>query len=111
MRYRCVGCKRAFTRYPQGVDCNGRSVRLRALMWALGLSHRLVGCVLTALGQPASRISGWRTVQVAKGVGAGGLVIYLGRCANNMMIQEGYGYGWQGDSGGGCACVDAVEGG
>lgn len=37
MRYLCVGCKRTFTRYPQDVDRNGRSVRLRALMplmWA-----------------------------------------------------------------------------
>ena len=51
MRYRCVGCKRTFAHYPQGVDRNGRSVRLRglmSLMWALGLSHRSVGCVLIA---------------------------------------------------------------
>ena len=43
MRYRCVGCGRAFTHYPQGVDRNGCSVRLSAaiaLMWALGLSRR-----------------------------------------------------------------------
>ena len=78
MRYRCVGCKRIFTRYPQGVDRDGCGVRLRALMWALGLSHRSVGCVLTALGQPASRICGWRAVQGGRGVGAGGLVLYLG---------------------------------
>ena len=81
MRYRCVGCKRALTQYPQGVDRDGCGVRLRALMslmWPLGMSHRAAGCVLMALGQPASRISGWRAVQVAMGVGAGGLVIYLG---------------------------------
>ena len=65
MRYRCVGCKRTFTRYPQGVDRNGRSVRLRALMWAFGLARRSVGCVLTALGCPASWMSGWRAVQEA----------------------------------------------
>lgn len=68
MRYLCVGCGRAFTHYPRGVDRNGRSVRLRALMslmWALGLSHRSVGCVLTALGCPASRMSSWRSVQEA----------------------------------------------
>ena len=68
MRYFCVGCGRAFTHYPQGVDRNGCSVRLRALMslmWALGLSRRSVGCVLTALGCPASRISSWRAVQEA----------------------------------------------
>lgn len=29
----------------------------------MGLSHRSVGCVLTALGCPASRMSSWRTVQ------------------------------------------------
>ena len=53
MRYRCVGYKRSFTRYPQGVDRNGCSVRIRALMslmWALGLSYRSEGCVLTGPG-------------------------------------------------------------
>ena len=73
MRYRCVGCGRSFTHYPQGVDRNGCSVRLRALMslmWALGLSHRSVGCVLTALGRPASRMSSWRAVQEAGGAAA-----------------------------------------
>ena len=64
-RYLCVGCKRSFTHYPRGVDRNGRGVRLKALMWALGLSHRSVGCVLTALGCPASRMSSWRAVQEA----------------------------------------------
>ena len=57
IRYLCIGCGRAFTHYPQDVDRNGRSVRLRALMWALGLSHMSVGCVLTALMCPASRMS------------------------------------------------------
>ena len=68
MRYRCADCKRSFTHYPQGVERNGRSIRLRALMslmWALWLSDRSVGCVLTALGYPASRMSGWRAVQEA----------------------------------------------
>ena len=81
MRYRCVGCKRALTRYPQGVDRNGRSGRLRALMSLmrpLGLSHRSVGCVLTALGQPASRISGWRAVQGGNGCGRGRVGVILG---------------------------------
>ena len=32
MRYRYVGCKRTFAHYPQGVDRNGRSARLRVLM-------------------------------------------------------------------------------
>lgn len=32
LRYLCVDYKRIFTRYPQGVDDSGRSVRLRALM-------------------------------------------------------------------------------
>ena len=36
MRYLCVGCRGAFTHYPQGVDRNGRSVRLRALMALMG---------------------------------------------------------------------------
>ena len=53
MRYRCVGCGRAFTHYPQGVDHGGHSVRLKALMslmWALGLSHRSVECALNGAG-------------------------------------------------------------
>ena len=66
IRYRCVGCGRAFTHYPQGVARNGCSVRLSALMslmWVLGLSHRSVECVLTALGCPAYRMSSWRVAQ------------------------------------------------
>ena len=66
MRYLCVGCKRAFTHHPQGVDRNGCGVRMRALMsltWALGLSRRSVAHPLSALGCPASRMSGWRAVQ------------------------------------------------
>ena len=66
MRYRCVDCKREFTRFPPDVDRSEHSIRLRAvmsLMWALGLSHRSVGCVLTALGYLASRMSSWRAVQ------------------------------------------------
>ena len=73
MRYRRG---RAFTHYPQGVDRNGRGVRLRALMslmWALGLSRRSVGCVLTALGCPASRMSGGRAVQEAGKAAARGM--------------------------------------
>ena len=68
IRYRCADCGRSFTHYPQGVDRNGCSVRLRALMslmWALGLSHRSVAHLLTALGCPASRMSNWRAVQEA----------------------------------------------
>ena len=76
IRYLCVGCVRVFTHYPQGVDRGGHSIRLRALMslmWALGLSHRSVGCVLTALGCPASRMSGWRAVQEAGRAAARGM--------------------------------------
>ena len=68
IRYRCVGYGRAFTHYPPVVDRIGRSARLRglmSLMWALGLSHRSVGCVSTALGYLASRMSDWRAVQEA----------------------------------------------
>ena len=36
-----------------------------SLMWALGLSHKSVGCVLMALGCRASRMSSWRAVQGA----------------------------------------------
>ena len=34
MRYLCVGCKRTFTHYPQGVDRNGCSVRMMSLICA-----------------------------------------------------------------------------
>ena len=76
MRYRCVGCKRTFAHYPQDVDRNGCRVMLKALMspmWALGLSHRSVGCILTALGCPASRMSSWRAVQDAGKAAASGM--------------------------------------
>ena len=76
IRYLCVGCGRAFTHYPRGIDRNGRSVRLislMSLMWAWGLSHRSVGCVLAALGCPASRMGGWRAVQEAGGAAARGM--------------------------------------
>ena len=66
----------AFTRYPQNVDRSGHSVGLRALMslmWALAPSHRSVGCLLTALGCPASRMSGWRAVQEAGRAAARGM--------------------------------------
>ena len=34
-------------------------------MWALGMSHRSVGCVPAALGCSVSRMSSWRAVQEA----------------------------------------------
>ena len=43
------------------------------LMWALGLSRRSVGCVLTALGCLASMMSGWRAVQEAGRAAARGM--------------------------------------
>lgn len=76
MRYRRVGCGRTFTRYPQGVDRNGHSVRLRALMslmWAPGLSHRSGAHPLYAPECPAYRVSGWRAVQEADRAGARGM--------------------------------------
>ena len=72
VRYRCVDCGRTFRRYPEGVDRHIQSKRLRALSalsWALGLSHRSVSNLLTALGSALSRMSSWRDVQEA-GVGA-----------------------------------------
>lgn len=75
-RRRCVGYKRTFTRYPQGVDRSGHSVRLSALMplmWALGLSHRSVAHLLSALERPASMMSGWRAVQEADRAATRGL--------------------------------------
>ena len=46
MLYLRVGCKHAFTRYPQGVD-------------------RSAARLLSALERPASMMSGWRAVQEA----------------------------------------------
>ena len=72
VRYKCADCGRTFRRYPSGVDGHEQSKRLRAvaaLSWALGLSHRSVGHLLTALGCELSRMSSWRDVQEA-GVGA-----------------------------------------
>ena len=76
MRYLCVGCKRIFTHYPQGVDRNGCSVRMGALMsltWALGLSHRSVAHPLSALECPSFWMSGWRAVQEAGRAAARGM--------------------------------------
>ena len=88
MRYRCVGCKRAFTRYLRGVDRIEQNINLRALMslmWALGLSHRSVGCVLTALGCPTSRMSSWRAVQEAGRAAARG----VSKCATGRTQVMG----------------------
>ena len=54
MRYLCVGCKRSFTHYPQGVDRNSRSVRLRALMWVLGATPQVGGMRTDGTGMPSS---------------------------------------------------------
>lgn len=68
VRYRCADCGRTFRHYPEGVDRHTQSKRLRAvaaLSWALGLSHRSVGHLLTALGCELSPMSSWRDVQEA----------------------------------------------
>ena len=45
---------------------------MMSLMWALGLSHISMGCVLMAMGCPASRMSSWRAVQeVGSAAGCG----------------------------------------
>ena len=67
-RYRCVDCERAFRHYPDGVDRQDQSLRLRglaALVWALGLSHRSVSHMLGVLGCELSPMSSWRAVQQA----------------------------------------------
>ena len=59
VRYKCADCGRTFRRYPSGVDGHPQSKRLRAvaaLSWALGLSHRSVGHLLTALGCELARM-------------------------------------------------------
>ena len=68
VRYKCVDCGGTFRSYPDGVDGHTQSKRLRAvaaLSWALGLSHRSVGHLLTALGCELSRMCSWRDVQEA----------------------------------------------
>ena len=53
MRYRCVGCESTFTRYSQGVDCNGCSVRLIALMSAdvvVGVVAQIYGMRIDGAG-------------------------------------------------------------
>ena len=50
MRYRRVGRGRAFARYPQDVDRSEHSIRLRAPMWALGLSRKPVAHPLVCVG-------------------------------------------------------------
>lgn len=57
MRYRCVGCERTFAHYSQEIDRSEHSVRLRALMTlmrTLGLSHKAVAHLMSAVERPAS---------------------------------------------------------
>ena len=67
-RYFCQSCERTFRHYPQGIDRSGQSQRMRgwaALMWALGMSLRSAGDMLSTFGESLSHASVWRDVQEA----------------------------------------------
>ena len=67
-RYLCQSCERTFLHYPQGIDRSGQSQRMRgwaALMWALGMSLRSAGDMLSTFGEFLSHASVWRDVQEA----------------------------------------------
>ena len=87
MRYRCADCGRTFRHYPSGVDGHNQSKRLRGLaglMWALGLSHRSVSHVLTALGCALSRMSSWRDVQEA---GSNAIARWMNRKGGRVVVM------------------------
>jgi len=66
-RYRCCHCWRTFRHYPEGNTRADQTVRMRffaALLWSLGLSHRVSNLVLGGLGISLSHMSVWRDVQV-----------------------------------------------
>ena len=67
-RYRCKQCERTFRVYPEGVNRQQRSLRMKkllVLMWALGLSYRGIESILQVFGISLSHMSSWREVQEA----------------------------------------------
>lgn len=62
-RYRCSDCGRTFRHYPQGVNRNAQSLRIRklaALAWVMGISSRDVVDLFNVLGIDLNRMTVWR---------------------------------------------------
>lgn len=62
-RYRCSDCGRTFRHYPQGVDRNAQTLRVRklaALAWVMGISSRDVVDLFRNLGIELNRMTVWR---------------------------------------------------
>jgi len=67
-RYRCLGCKRTFRVYPQGVTRAQTSRRVKGLgvmLYLLGLSYGATSLALEALGVYMSKTSVYEAVQAA----------------------------------------------
>jgi transposase-like protein len=65
-RFRCCKCRRTFRHYPEGVDRQDQTQRLRklvAICWVLGLSLRNVALILDVFGVSLSHMSVWRDLQ------------------------------------------------
>lgn len=67
-RYDCLRCGRTFRAYPQGINADQTSVRLKGLavlFYIMGLSYGAVSLVLTALGHPLGKTAVYEAVQAA----------------------------------------------
>jgi hypothetical protein len=67
-RYQCLRCGRSFRVYPQGVNddqTSGRLKGLAVLFYIMGLSYGAVSLVLTALGHPLGKTAAYQAVQAA----------------------------------------------
>jgi hypothetical protein len=74
LRYRCVRCGRTFRVYPQGVNHDQTSARLKGvavMFYVLGMSYGAVAAALTALGWPLSKVAVYYAVQAAGAAVAG----------------------------------------
>jgi transposase-like protein len=67
-RYECLRCGRSFRVYPQGVNDDQTSARLKGLavlFYIMGLSYGAVSLVLSALGHPLGKTAAYEAVQAA----------------------------------------------
>jgi transposase-like protein len=67
-RYDCLRCGRTFRVYPQGINADQTSARLKGLavlFYIMGLSYGAVSLVLTALGHPLGKTAVYEAVQAA----------------------------------------------
>jgi transposase-like protein len=65
-RYRCCECHRVFRHYPEGVSRAKQTMRMMkmaAICWALGMSHRGVVVLLAMFGIQLGHMTIWRDVQ------------------------------------------------